>query len=312
MSTFLQDMPMKPILKWAGGKRAIASELQNRFPPQWNNRTYFEPFIGGAAVFLQVQPKYAKISDLNRRLVELYIHIKTNPKSFYDSVQAISQKFNLLSPEIKGEYFYQLREDFNNSEADSIESAAIFYALNKLCFNGLYRENSSGKYNVPFGNKKSFPTLSYEEVEALSKRLSKAEIKHCDFADAVSAAKEGDFVYFDPPYIPLNPTSSFTSYNSDGFGEKEQRKLASVLIELGDRGVLAMCSNSDTELTREIYGSLNVSVIQAPRMVSAKGSGRGSNPGTCNYELLTLFCQILHFDRDQLPRETVDVHKKLD
>ena len=168
------------------------------------------------------------------------------------------------------------RSDFNISEPQSVESAILLFVLNKLCFNGLYRENSKGGFNVPFGKKETMPTLLKEDLDTVSAALKDTLILNSDFEDTISYANPGDFVYLDPPYIPLNEAPSFTSYHSTGFGQDEQKRIAEVMLTLKEFGINAMCSNSETELTREIYIGLNISTIQAPRMVSAKASGRGS------------------------------------
>jgi len=267
---------MKPLLKWAGGKRHIADELFKSFPEGWNEGTYFEPFIGGAAMYLHLNPSKAQISDLNSRLVGFYRHVKSESDALIQGIEPIIEEFDSESSEKKKDLYLQLRKRYNESSTEGIESAILLYVINKLCFNGLYRENSKGGYNVPFGQKKKFPEFPRNDFLEASKLLSATEILNVDFMKAVENAKKGDFVYFDPPYIPLNLTSSFTSYNSNGFGIEEQRNLANLMLELKKRGIKAICSNSDSKLTREIYVQLNWKEIQAPRMVSARAAGRGS------------------------------------
>jgi DNA adenine methylase len=267
---------MKPLLKWAGGKRHIADELRSSFPVDWDKGTYIEPFIGGGAMFLFLAPEKAIIADLNVRLFSFYTHIKNNPDEVFNGIFEISKLFNEKELEKKKDYFLDLRKTYNESDVHSTESAILLYALNKLCFNGLYRENSKGYFNVPFGQKKVFPALEKDEFESASKLLQNATILNSDFEGTVSKAVAGDFVYLDPPYIPIDATASFTSYHADGFGLQDQERLAQKMLELKESGIKAMCSNSDTPLTRDIYGQLNLKTIQAPRMVSAKASGRGS------------------------------------
>lgn len=267
---------MKPLLKWAGGKRHIAKELQALFPLDWNEGTYFEPFIGGGAMFLHLNPKTAVIADLNLRLVSFYNHVKMNPESVFAGISDVAKNFDDLNQEEKKKYFYEIRAVYNASELNSLESAILLYVINKLCFNGLYRENSKGGFNVPFGQKKSFPSLEKIEFIQVSERLEHTRVLNADFVETISNAKTGDFIYLDPPYIPIDVTSSFTSYLSEGFGISEQEKLASIMVQLKDSGIKAMCSNSDTQVTRDIFKRLNLKTIQAPRMVSAKASGRGA------------------------------------
>ncbi len=267
---------MKPLLKWAGGKRHIAEELFSYFPVDWNKGTYIEPFIGGGAMFLFLTPEKAIIADLNIRLFGFYSHIKNSHKEVFDGIFEIARDFDEIASGGKKDFYLDLRTKYNSSEVDSLESAILLYSINKLCFNGLYRENSKGFFNVPFGQKKIFPALDRQEFKSASEHLAKASIHNSDFEGTISHAVEGDFVYLDPPYIPVDATASFTSYHADGFGLPDQERLAQKMLELKEAGIKAMCSNSDTPLTREIYKSLNQKTIQAPRMVSAKASGRGS------------------------------------
>lgn len=275
VSGMVDTSPMKPLLKWAGGKRHIAQELIALFPQNWREGHFFEPFFGGGAVFLEIQPSHATISDLNVRLVGFYEHVKKAPQDLIEGIRQLAEGFDSSEDEAKVDYFLKLRKNFNNLNPHSIESASHLYALNKLCFNGLYRENSKGEFNVPFGRKSKFPNFEDSDFEAVSKILKETKIMNCDFEETIIGAKEGDFVYFDPPYIPINQTSSFTSYQSEGFSLEDQKRLASLLLTLKKKHIKAMCSNSDTKITREIFSKSNIRQINAPRMVSAKSSGRG-------------------------------------
>lgn len=268
-------MQVKPLLKWAGGKRYIAEELRSKFPENWNAGTYYEPFIGGAAMFLSAKPNKAVVADVNKRLVQFYKYVKDRPSDFYSELNKISETFNNCAIDGKKNYYLELRQKFNQTNPEELESAVLLFAINKLCFNGLYRENSSGGFNVPFGQKKSLPIMRMEELLEVSEALKHTEILNSDFEVSVSQATSGDFVYFDPPYIPLGPSSSFTSYHSGGFNLEDQQRLANLMQNLSQKGVKAMCSNSDAELTHEIFGHLRIGNISAPRMVSANASGRG-------------------------------------
>lgn len=267
---------MKPLLKWAGGKRHIADELLSFFPDEWNKGTYLEPFIGGGAMFLFLAPEKAVIADLNIRLFGFYSHVKNSSEDVFAGISELANEFNETDSDKKNDFYYDLRSKYNASDAEGIESAIMLYSINKLCFNGLYRENSKGFFNVPFGQKKAFPILDERDFKSAAELLSKATILNSDFEGTISHATEGDFIYLDPPYIPIDATASFTSYHADGFGLPDQERLAHKMLDLKEAGIKAMCSNSDTPLTREIYGGLNQRTIQAPRMVSAKASGRGS------------------------------------
>jgi DNA adenine methylase len=268
--------PVKPLIKWAGGKRQIAELLFSKFPKDWNEGTYFEPFIGGAAMFLHASPKKAVIADVNARLFGFYQQVKSQPEMLFSGIAEIADSFNSINENEKKAFYQSLRKRYNETKVDSFDSAILLYALNKLCFNGLYRENSKGEFNVPFGQKKVLQYMVKEDLDFMSKALSNALILNADFEATIAKAKAGDFVYLDPPYIPLDVTSSFTSYHSAGFGLSEQERLANIMYKLKNAGIKAMCSNSDTPLTHEIYGRFRIEAIQAPRMVSAKASGRGS------------------------------------
>lgn len=265
---------MKPLLKWAGGKRHIAPTLEEHLPQDWGKGKYFEPFIGGAAFFLHLQPRVARLSDVNSRLVQFYKDVKLQPEVLNQEITQVAETFNSLTQEGKKEFYLAIRSNFNSGEL-SLKSSVNFFALNKLCFNGLYRENSSGGFNVPFGQKKQFPSFNLDDFLQVSHSLRNTELAKLDFEEAVTDAKPGDFVYFDPPYIPLDVTSSFTSYSAEGFGLQSQKRLAGLMGELKQRGVQAMLSNSMSELTSTIYGDFRQVEIKAPRMVSANGASRG-------------------------------------
>ena len=227
-------------------------------------------------MFLHLNPNNALIADLNKRLVGFYTHIQKNVDDVFNGISEIANVFESAPLEEKKDLYLNFRTRFNASGVDTLDSAVLLYSINKLCFNGLYRENSKGGFNVPFGQKKNFPPLFKDDFEEVSRLLEHTEILNSDFEGTIARAKRGDFVYLDPPYIPIDITASFTSYHMEGFGVTDQQRLAKAMLELGKSGVKAMCSNSDTPLTREIYSQLNVATIQAPRMVSAKASGRGS------------------------------------
>ena len=265
---------MKPLLKWAGGKRHIVSILEELLPADWKSGTYFEPFLGGAAFFLYLAPPRSILADVNPRLVGFYNDVQDRPNKLYRLIENYAKEFNASEESAKKDYYLQLRGNFNLAES-GVESSAMLYALNKLCFNGLYRENSRGHFNVPFGQKKNFPTIHEADFESVSQAFGQSAIQLADFENTVSRAMRGDFVYFDPPYIPISPTSSFTTYSSVGFGVEEQRRLAATMHELRSRGVKAMLSNSSTEVTSHTYAGLRQVTISAPRMVSASASGRG-------------------------------------
>lgn len=276
MSTIQGTSLAKPLLKWAGGKRHISPIIESYFPPDWRRGTYFEPFLGGGAMFFSLTPDRSHISDLNSRLIGFYSYLRSDFDGLVDGISEQAAIFNNLDEESKKLHFYSLRERFNNSYKDSAESAVLMYCLNKLCFNGLYRENSKGDFNVPFGQKKNLPVPSREDFKKAAIALAGAAIENKDFTDATERARKGDLVYFDPPYVPLNITASFTSYQADGFSIEDQKRLSNLMSEMKNKGIFAVCSNSSTEVTRDIYQDHNQFEIEAPRMVSATSSGRGT------------------------------------
>jgi DNA adenine methylase len=269
---------MKPLIKWAGGKRQIASVIETHLPKDWEKGTYFEPFIGGAALYLYLQPKKASLSDVNERLIAFYGNLRTSSKELLVEIKKLIKRFDSAPKEGKLSVYLDFRETFNMGNPRELQTSALFFVLNKLCFNGLYRENAKGYFNVPFGKKERFPELDQEGFIESSKVFQKAKIHLADFETGLKLAKSGDFVYLDPPYIPLDATSSFTSYSSGGFDLESQERLATLMHELSERGVRAMLSNSETPLTRKIYKGFRFVEISAPRMVSAKASGRGQVP----------------------------------
>jgi DNA adenine methylase len=266
---------MKPLLKWAGGKRHIAPLIAEHLPEKWDKGTYFEPFIGGAALYLYLKPKRAEISDVNARLTGFYRNIKNDHENLQAKIAEFVTEFDSALPEDKKDHYLRLRAEFNALDPSSLEASALMFVLNKLCFNGLYRENSKGGFNVPFGQKTKFPALDLEQFSEASAIFKKTAIATVDFESSLGNARSGDFVYLDPPYVPVDATANFTSYSSEGFGIDSQMRLSAKLGELESQGVFGLISNSDTPATREIYKGFRFVEISAPRMVSAKSSGRG-------------------------------------
>ncbi len=255
----------RPIIKWAGGKSQLLPAMSGLFPPREKIKRYFEPFLGGAAVFFYLQHPKSFLSDSNAALVELYQVVQRNVEEL---IQALKVHRN------EREYFYEVRAQAPK-DLSPIQRAARLIYLNKTCFNGLYRVNSKGQFNVPFGRYKN-PTICDEDgLRSASLVLQPARITHQNFESILAQAQPADLVYFDPPYHPLNKTSSFTSYTSDKFGEPEQRRLAEVFAELAARGCYVMLSNSDTPLIRELYRDFMIHEIQAGRAINSKAEGRG-------------------------------------
>ena len=256
-----------PIVKWVGGKRQLMFELLKNRPKSYNR--YFEPFIGGGALFFELQPENAYISDMNDELINLYSVVRDN---VYELISDLNKH------EVSKEYFLEIRnldrtDEYKN--LSDVQRASRFIYLNRTCFNGLYRVNSHGQFNVPFGNYKNPRIVDKNNLLNCSELLKNTEIKCADFSEILTKVKRGDFVYFDPPYVPLNETSSFTSYTKDGFDMDMQFKLREVCDELDSMGVMFMLSNSDTKFVNELYSNYEIKKVFASRAVNANAEGRG-------------------------------------
>jgi len=265
-----------PFVKWAGGKRKLAPLLIETFPQEFNplKHRYFEPFIGGGALMfalgnpeseLHISGKNLFINDMNPELTNTYEVIR-------DNVGALIKELEILSRKINEKTFYEIRATVPRSK---VARAARFIYLNKTCFNGLWRVNSKGEFNVPFGKSKNPSLFNEENLRACSKRLKGSTISNQSFEKAVRKARKGDLVYFDPPYIPLSPSASFSAYAKEGFGLNEQQLLAETIFELNQKGVYVLLSNSDTPLTRKIFKRvLTLRRILMARTISSSGSTR--------------------------------------
>lgn len=274
MSTKTDKSTAQPFVKWVGGKGRLLSQLEEIYPKKYG--TFYEPFVGGGAVFFSLSPSTSHINDTNPVLINAYKHIKDDVERVIEHLCALEKQFHELETmEEKSALYYSKRDEYNSLPADAFEKTMLLIFLNKTCFNGVYRENSKGGFNVPFG-KHSKPTIcNAENLRAISKVLQHTTITSSSFEVAVKDARSGDFIYFDPPYHPLNTTSSFTSYHASGFTSKDQEKLRDVFAALAKKGCKVMLSNSDTEFIRELYKDFNVHVVYAGRAVNSVGSKRG-------------------------------------
>lgn len=263
----------KPFVKWVGGKRQLLKQFRDLglYPPELfdpTTNTYYEPFVGGGAVFFDLLPERAELSDLNRELVITYNVIKNNINELI---------FSLKQHIYDKEYYLEVRAK-NVNELSDIEVASRFIFLNRTGFNGLYRVNKKGQFNVPFGRYSNPVICDEENLRRVSKELQNVIIKHQDYKSVLKNAQKGDFIYFDPPYYPLNRTSSFTAYISESFLEKEQTELRDTFVELHKRGCYVMLSNSDTPFINDLYSEIDgatIHKITAGRAINSKGSGRG-------------------------------------
>ncbi|WP_242031825.1 DNA adenine methylase [Microcoleus sp. FACHB-672] len=260
----LKTVSPRPFLKWAGGKGKLIQQYIPYFPTEF--KTYYEPFLGGGAVFFHLLSAHSILTDINPELINAYRCVR-------DLVEAVILLLENHHLKHHKEYYYQVRSRAGTSE---VERAARFIYLNKTCFNGLYRENSKGALNVPIGNYKNPTICNAELLRSVSVALKTAQIEVRPFDAVLNFAKTGkDFVYFDPPYYPLSPTSNFTAYSRHAFTEADQIKLKDIITKLVSLGVSVMLSNSDCLFIRELYKDFKIHTISAARAINSKGNKRG-------------------------------------
>lgn len=284
---------IRPFVKWAGGKGSLIPQLNNFYPYELKNgiiERYIEPFVGGGAVLIDILQKYniqeVYAFDINIDLINSYNVIKNNVEELIINLKQMETEYLQLEQEERKNYFYNIRNEYNNYELEkneqNIQRAAQFIYLNKTCFNGLYRVNKNGKFNVPVGSYKN-PTICDEEnLRQLSQLIQNVQFQYGDYSRSMEYVTENTFVYFDPPYRPLNVTSGFTSYTKEDFNDDNQRELATFYGELNERNAKLMLSNSDPKnINKEdtffdnIYQGFNINQIQASRMINANSNGRG-------------------------------------
>jgi DNA adenine methylase len=272
ISIYLKEKP-KPFVKWVGGKRQLLKQFKDLglYPPDLFNPSknkYYEPFVGGGAVFFDLLPKNAVLSDLNYELVCTYNSIKND----------VDTLVKMLKTFIYDKDFYLNVRSEEVATLTELEIASRFIYLNRTCFNGMYRVNSKGKFNVPFGRYNNPLICDEVNLRRVSESLQSVTILHNDYKSVLKYAESGDFIYFDPPYYPLSKTSSFTSYTSEVFLDKEQTELRDTFIELSNRGCFVMLSNSDSEFINEIYSGferVRINKILAGRSINSNASARG-------------------------------------
>lgn len=254
----------RPFIKWAGGKGQLLSQYESLFPSRWTR--YFEPFLGGGAIFFHLQPARAVLADVNPALISLYRCVRDHAPEVLALLE-VHQANHCL------EHYYAVRSQHH---LPAIAHAARFIYLNKTCFNGLYRENLKGEFNVPMGRYKKPMIWDPQRVLAASALLQNTELLLQDFSQIRErASRATDFVYLDPPYHPLSNTSNFTAYSKLAFGELQQRQLRRVFAQLAEAGVQVMLSNSDCEFIRELYRDFHIHTISASRSINVKGTHRG-------------------------------------
>jgi DNA adenine methylase len=252
------DVQAKPFLKWVGGKRSILQELISRLPESYGS--YHELFMGGGALYFATRNKSSYLSDVNERLVNAFMCVR-------DNADAVVQELKLHEIAHNKDHFYEARKQLS-TESDSVKKAALFIYINKTCFNGMYRVNSKGDYNVPMGRYTNPIILDETNLRLVSAVLQDVDIRHQGYEK--SSIIKNDFYYLDPPYH-----QTFTGYDSSGFGETEQKKLAEFCSSINEKGGYFMLSNSDTSFIRDLYKKFKIETVMASRMVSCKGSSRG-------------------------------------
>lgn len=260
-----EEIVPRPFVKWVGGKRQLLPVLHAAAPKEFN--VYHEPFVGGGALLFSHLPGIARISDANAELINCYQVVR-------DDVEALLR--SLATHINEEEHFYTVRAKDVQSMTP-VQRASRFIYLNKTCFNGLYRENKKGQFNSPFGRYTNPKIADRKNLTAISQYLLSADVNiSCeDYRAVLDNAKAGDFVYFDPPYVPLTKTANFSGYLKGGFGPKHQAELAALFNELTSKGVFAMLSNSNTDLVHELYKGNKIQIVHASRAINSNGSKRG-------------------------------------
>lgn len=262
---------LKPVLKWVGGKRQLLDEILPLIPKK--PRLYAEPFIGGGAVLLSSQPQHAIVGDSNSELINVYSVIRDDPEGLIKLLYEHKNKNN-------SDYFYKIRSmdrEPNFSKTDPVIRAARIIYLNKTCYNGLYRVNSAGQINTPYGKYKNPNIVNEVGIRALSKYLQGDISLICgDYTSTLRDLPKGSFVYLDPPYMPLSQTSAFTGYTEGGFSYEEQVRLRDQCLKMREQGIRFLQSNSDSPEIRELYSDFKIRTVQAKRAVNSKSDRRGN------------------------------------
>lgn len=263
----------EPFLKWAGGKTQLLSQFARLYPSEIER--YFEPFVGSGAVFFDIRkrfhPRYVMLSDTNSELINCYETVRDNIEELIQNLLRHKEGHHAQHPE----YYYSIR-DLSTDTLSPVERAARFIYLNKTCFNGLYRVNARGQFNVPIGRYKNPAIADVDRLRAASGALRGVRLSVKDFAECSPRLRRGDVVYIDPPYFPLSRTASFTGYTKGGFGLAEQERLARFARDAGSKGCLVMLSNSDTAAVRKLYRGFRIRRVSARRAINSNGAARGA------------------------------------
>lgn len=266
----------RPFLKWVGGKRQLLDEIGKNIPENYNR--YFEPFLGGGAVYFRLIPaeKEAYLSDINHSLIQAYRDIRDSLENVKDSYAFVVKSFLTTSSKKQKAFFLEKREVYNSFDGPSHLKTALLIFLNKTCFNGVYRENSKGEFNVPYGWP-NFKTLSEtSHLDSISRKLEKAKIMHMSFERVLKNARAGDFIYLDPPYVPLTSTAHFTKYHASDFSMEHHVKLSKIFKELDKRGCYVLMSNSLVPAVQDLYKDFwrYTVEVDVTRTINCKGNLR--------------------------------------
>lgn len=267
----MNNIILAPILKWVGGKRQLLNEITPLIPKR--TTTYVEPFLGGGAVLFNLQPKKAIINDFNKDLINVYRVVRDSPQELLD----ILKKHDKNNCE---DYYYEIRalDRFENyNKISNLEKAARIIYLNKTCYNGLFRVNQAGQFNSPYGKYRNPNIVNEPVILAMSNYFNDNNIKimEGDYREALKNIRKGAFVYFDPPYMPISSSSSFTGYTENGFNKKDQEELKIECDKLNDRGINFMLSNSAHPYILELYKDYEINIVKARRSINSKGNKRG-------------------------------------
>jgi DNA adenine methylase len=268
----------RPFVKWAGGKTRVVSQLLDYFPSEF--KSYYEPFLGGGSLYFSISPQKGRLNDMNSTLIYTYLKIRDNCSSLIKDLEKLQAEYYSQSDiEAKKLFYYERRSEFNATRDNTIRKASLFIFLNKTGFNGMYRENASGQYNIPFGKHENPLICDKDNLIKVSDVLKQIDITCGSYEKAVDDAKRGDLVYLDPPYAPLTPTSSFTEYQAGGFGDADQEKVRDLCLELDKKGCFVMVSNSTAPIIKHLYkehpGKFVLNKISVGRAINSAGAKRG-------------------------------------
>jgi len=262
----------KPFIKWAGGKNGLVSQLIKFLPSKFNR--YHEPFLGGGALFYVLRPKKSFLNDINKNLISTYQDIKTKPREIIDLLSKIEKEYNAKTETEKKKYYYKIRDEYNKLNCTLTKSAYLIF-LNKTCYNGMYRENSLGEFNIPFGRHGDLKILDKDNILASSSLLKKSSLTSLSFYESAKDVKKHDLVYFDPPYYPLTKTSSFTKYTDKNFSIDDHKTLKKLTDNLTKKGCYVMISNSYSDFIIKLFKNYRQETIYANRAINCKAHKRG-------------------------------------